>query len=319
VDAEGTHDRGIELQTGQRRRVNASSVNASLDTLILPDNFHRRVGPAINSGSSLFLYGPPGNGKTTIAEAISRLIAGTDPIWIPYALTAGGYIIQIHDRLVHHSLPIVGGRTTEMGRVDQRWGLFKRPSVMVGGELKMEALDLRYDQVAKIYESPLQLKANGGMFLIDDFGRQQVRPGDLLNRWIVPLESEVDYLRLHSGQTIVVPFKMLIVFSTNLDPLELVDDAFLRRIQMKVEVSSPDEKLFYQIFIRVCKQYNVPFEKDVFIYFVQKWYRQTGRILQSVHPRDIIRTIVALCDYEGIKPKMSPDLIDSACQSYFVD
>lgn len=310
---------GIDLQTGRRRKVSAASVIESLDSLILPENFHRRVGPAINSGSSLFLYGPPGNGKTTIAEAISRLISGTDPIWLPYALTAGGYIIQIHDRLVHSSLPVKGGRTDEIGRYDQRWGLFKRPTVMVGGELKMEDLDLRYDPVAKIYEAPLQLKANGGMFLIDDFGRQQVRPGDLLNRWIVPLEGENDYLRLHSGQTIVVPFKMLIVFCTNLDPLELVDDAFLRRIQMKVEVSSPDDKLFYQIFLRVCRQYNVPFDKDVFIYFVQKWYRQNGRVMQSVHPRDIVRTIVALCDYEGIPPIMTSDLVDTACLSYFVD
>jgi predicted ATPase with chaperone activity len=312
------YNRGIEIQTQQRRKVNADQVKDSLKQLVLPSDFHRRLGPAINSGTSLFLYGPPGNGKTTIAEAISRLIAGIDPIWIPYALTMGGHIIQIQDRLVHKSLPVEGGRTSDMGRVDMRWGLFHRPSVMVGGELKMEALDLRYDPVAKIYEAPLQLKANGGMFLIDDFGRQQIRPSDLLNRWIVPLESEVDFLRLHSGQTVVVPFRMLIVFSTNLDPNELVDDAFLRRIQMKVEVGAPDEKIFYQIFTLACKQYGVPFDKDCFLYLLQNWYRQTGRTLQAVHPRDILRSILAICDYDGIPPQLTPSLIDEACRIYFV-
>lgn len=313
------YTRGIELQTRQRRHVGEEHVKEALRELVLPGEFHRRIGPAINSGSSLFLYGPPGNGKTTIAQAIGKLIGGVDPIWVPYALTAGGHIIQIHDRLVHKALPIEGGRTAEMGRVDQRWGLFNRPTVMVGGELKMEALDLRFDPVAKIYEAPLQLKANGGMFLIDDFGRQQVRPSDLLNRWIVPLENEVDFLRLLSGQTVVVPFRMLIVFSTNLDPKELVDDAFLRRIQVKVEVAAPDEKLFYKIFVIVCKQFNISFERDAFLYLLQTWYRQNGRPMQAVHPRDILRTIQALCDYEGIQPKMTQELIDDACHMYFVN
>ena len=177
------------------------------------------------------------------------MLAGTDPIWVPYAITAGGQMIQIHDRLVHKQVPMTDkSRTAEFGRIDQRWSLIERPSVTVGGELKMDALDLRFDPISKFYEASLQLKANGGMFLIDDFGRQQVSTTDLLNRWIVPLESSIDFLRLLSGQTIVVPFRQLTVFSTNLDPHDLVDDAFLRRIQMKVCVTSPDEKLYFQIF-----------------------------------------------------------------------
>ena len=206
-----------------------------------------------------------------------------------------------------------------MGRVDRRWGLFERPSVMVGGELKMEALDLRYDPISKIYEAPLQMKANGGMFLLDDFGRQQVSPTNLLNRWIVPLESKVDFLRLHTGQTIVVPFKMLIVFSTNLDPNALVDDAFLRRIQIKVNVEAPDEKLYFQIFNQACKELNIPFDRDTFLHLLQRWYRQTDRQMQSVHPRDLINTVISLCDYEGTKPHLTPELIDEACLCYFVD
>ena len=215
--------------------------------------------------------------------AIAKLLAGTDPLWTPYAVTAGGQIIQINDRLVHKQIPVARGRTAEFGRTDQRWELIERPAVTVGGELKMEALDLRFDPVAKFYEAPLQLKANGGMFLIDDFGRQQVSTTDLLNRWIVPLESNIDFLRLQSGQTIVVPFRQLTVFSTNLDPNQLVDDAFLRRIQMKVCVTSPDEKLFFQIYVGMAKQLGIPFNKDAFVHLLQKWYRESGRKMQSVH------------------------------------
>jgi hypothetical protein len=189
---------------------------------------------------------------------------------------------------------------------------------MVGGELTLESLDLRYDPAAKFYEAPLQLKANGGMFLIDDFGRQQVPAADLLNRWIVPLEMGVDFLRLRTGQTLDVPFRQLIVFSTNLDPNELVDEAFLRRIQMKVEVGSPDERMFYQIFVGMCQQMNIPFHKESFLHFLQEWYRKTGRVFQAVHPRDILRTVTALCQYEGSPPHLTPQLIDEACESYFV-
>ncbi|MEW5871672.1 MAG: ATP-binding protein [Chloroflexota bacterium] len=313
------YNRGIELQTKQRQKVSMELVQSALKHLILPGDFHRRIGPAINSGSSIFLYGPPGNGKTTIAMAIAALLAGTAPIWVPFAISAGGQVIQINDRLVHKQVQVEKGRTTEFGRMDQRWTLIERPAVTVGGELKMDSLDLRYDPISKFYEAPLQLKANGGMFLIDDFGRQQMSPTDLLNRWIVPLESSIDFLRLQSGQTIVVPFRQLIVFSTNLDPAQLVDDAFLRRIHIKVNVGSPDEKLYFQIFALMAKQLNVPFNKDAFLHLLQKWYREPGRNLQAVHPRDLLNILLELCDYEGSTPRMTPELIDEACMSYFVD
>ena len=310
------YNQAIELQTAGIRSLDAQQVQQALEDLVLPSEFHRHVGPAVNSGASLFLYGPSGNGKTTIARKMAELISGTQPIWLPYALTAGGQIIQIHDRLFHtHSGPTPDPLKSQS---DGRWALFKRPAVVVGGELKMEALDLRFDSVAKFYEAPLQLKANGGMFLIDDFGRQQVSPVNLLNRWIVPLENGVDYLRLRTGQTVVVPFRELIVFSTNLDPYKLADEAFYRRIQMKVGVFSPDEPRFRKIYQRVCTQFGIAFDQSAYQYLVQKWYLEPGRPFQAVHPRDVLKIIQAICEYEKIPFQTRPELIDEACEIYFV-
>jgi predicted ATPase with chaperone activity len=323
------YTKAILLQTGKARHITPKQVKGALSHLILPEHFHRRIGPAVSAGSSLFLYGPPGNGKTTIAQSIAKLLAQDEPIWLPDAVTVSGQIIRIFDPLVHvpikeeeipyHANTLNLTSSSDKLRIDRRWRLFQRPAVMVGGELTMDSLDLRFEPVAKVYEAPLQMKANGGMFLIDDFGRQQISPDELLNRWIVPLESNIDFLSLRSGQSLEVPFQELIVFSTNLDPMQLVDGAFLRRIQMKVEVIGPDEKLYYQIFTMACETYKVPFDKKSFIHLLQKWYRETGRVMQAVHPRDLVKTVVSICHYESVKPQLTPGLIDEACASYFVD
>ena len=329
------YQEAILEQTGTTQRVTAGEVKGAIQHLILPDDFHRSIGPALNSGASLFLYGPPGNGKTTVAQAIGELMAGIDPLWLPAAITAGGQLIQIYDPLIHIPVPMeaigygsdgasVGGNGANGSSgisksVDQRWSCFQRPVVMAGGELTMDSLELRYDSITKFYEAPLQLKANGGMFLIDDFGRQQVSPQALLNRWIVPLESKIDFLRLQSGQTIEIPFRQLIVFSTNLDPKDLVDDAFLRRIQIKVQMEGPDDRMYYRLFDIMCRQFNIQFEKESFLHLLNKWYREPGRKMQAVHPRDILKIVAAICDYEGIMPHLTTALIDEACRNYFVD
>jgi predicted ATPase with chaperone activity len=323
VDLEA-YRKAIVAQTNDRRRMNPVDVKQALAHLTLPEQFHRRIGPAINSGSSLFLYGPPGNGKTTVAQAIAKLLGGSDPLWLPYAITIGGQIIQVYDPRIH--IPFRGGgesdsptgKTSFIG-VDKRWGLFQRPAVMVGGELTLDALELRFEPVTKIYEAPLQLKANGGMFLIDDFGRQPISPQQLLNRWIVPLETRIDFLRLQSGHTLEIPFRQLIVFATNLDPGALMDAAFLRRIHMKVELGAPDEKMFYQIMVQMCQHYQIPLDKNGFVHLLQKWYRDAKRPMQSVHPRDILKTVIAIADYAGIPAEMTPDLLDEACTCYFVE
>lgn len=294
-------------------KLSRTEVQQALTHLILPKDFDRKIGPAVNAGSSLFLYGPPGNGKTTISEAIAHMLGSGEPVWIPFAVTVGGAIIQIYDSLIHKF------SQEERGGADNRWGLFQRPSVMVGGELTMEHLDLRYEPVAKFYEAPLQMKANCGMFLIDDFGRQQISPTQLLNRWIVPLETRIDFLRLNSGMTFQIPFKQLLVFSTNLDPDDLVDGAFLRRIQIKVGVFGPDEKMFYRIFENQAQALGYPtVDRDSFLYFLNEWYRKTGKPLQSVHPRDILKAVKVLCEYANEPLHMTPELIDEACQGYFV-
>ncbi len=303
----------IKLQTTGPRLVKPAQVKKALSDLVLPVDFHRRIGPAINSAASLFLYGPPGNGKTTISLHISQLISGTDPIWLPYALTAGGQIIQIYDRLFHQEV-----EKEQKATIDGRWGLFKRPSVVVGGEMKLESLDLRFDPLANFYEAPLQMKANGGVFLIDDFGRQQASPIELLNRWIMPLENGVDFLRLRTGQTLVIPFRALIIFCTNLDPFHLADEAFFRRIQMKVGIFNPDENDFKHIFVKVCQQKGIYFDEASFKHLIEKWYRNDNRQFQAVHPRDILTILSALCNYDDRVIQISPELIDEACEIYFV-
>lgn len=300
--------------------VSQEQVKEALSHLVISSSMLMKIGPAVNSGRSIFLFGPPGDGKTVIAEAMASMLGGE--IYIPYAVEVDGHIIKVFDDLSHKPAELgeeASSTLPEGGRLDSRWVLIKRPVVAVGGELTLESLDLVYDDTSKYYEAPFQMKANGGMFLIDDFGRQQVRPRDLLNRWIVPLETRVDYLTLHTGKKIDIPFDELIVFSTNIDPKALVDEAFLRRIRHKIEVANPTEREFYEIFRRVAADRNVPFDQEGFMYLMREYYLKVKRELRAVHPRDIVDQIIDIARYQGVEPGLTKELIDQACDSYFVE
>jgi predicted ATPase with chaperone activity len=304
--------RVIMAQAISTVRVGPTEVREALSDLVLEDHVMDAMGQAVNTGRSLFLFGPPGNGKTMLAEHIVPLLGGE--VLIPHTFTVDGQIIKVLD--LHNHVPVqVNGRPD----FDRRFVLCRRPAIITGGELTLEGLDLVYDKFARIYEAPLQLKANGGMLLIDDFGRQQVSPRQLLNRWIVPLEKRVDYLTLHTGKKIEIPFDQLIVFSTNLQPKDLVDEAFLRRIQNKIHVTNPSVDIYREIFRRQCDSLGVPFDQNGLVYLLREYYVKPKRELRSVHPRDILRTLIGIARYHNISPVLTPKLLDRACQTYFVD
>jgi hypothetical protein len=294
-----------------------------LSSLILSEKTFKRIGPALNSGTSIFLYGPPGNGKTTIARAIGNQVLSQN-IYIPYSIYIDGQVVKLYDSVNHQIAPddevtYTGTSTLRGVRRDPRWVKIRRPFIVVGGELSLAGLDLVFDDVHKYYEAPFQVKANGGIFLIDDFGRQQVRPRDLLNRWIVPLENRIDFLTLHTGRKIEVPFDVLVVFSTNLPPKDLVDEAFLRRLRHKIEIGDPSYEDYREIFKRVAADKKVVYNDQALAHLLQEWYIKKDRKLRASHPRDLCDQIVDISKYEGIESAMTNDLIDRAAESYFVD
>lgn len=277
--------------------------------IIVTDDILNTIGPAINSGRGVFLFGEPGNGKTTLAERIRNCFK--DDIFIPYSIWVEGEIIQLYDPQCHE-LVSMNSETS----YDKRWLKIKRPTIVVGGELIMESLDIKYNTLFKTSEAPLQMKANGGTFLIDDFGRQRIDHRDLLNRWIIPLEKHYDYLNLPNGKKVQVPFDELIIFSTNLNPKDLVDDAFLRRIPYKIEIVNPSEEQFRTVFRYQCDKYGIPYEDAMVSYLIQKHY-QGKRGFRVCHARDILDQIINASNYWGAEPRMTPELIDLACKNYF--
>lgn len=316
------YSKAVLTQSASGLLITIDMMKRALSHLTLSDQFYNQLGPAVNSGRSIFLFGNPGNGKTAIAEGIGEMLPGT--VFIPYTFSVDGHLVKIFDPL-HHRPAGEGENGTGSApflrkgeRYDRRWVFIRRPLISVGGELLLENLDLVYDPVMKYYEAPFQMKANGGVFLIDDFGRQQVRPRDLLNRWIVPLEKRIDYLTLATGRKIDVPFDPLIVFSTNLNPEELVDEAFLRRIRYKIQLNDPTWDEYRNIFMDVALKCGIPYSEDGLRYIITEYYIKPKRKPRCVHPRDIIEELADIARFRNVPPSMTKELIDSACDAYFI-
>jgi len=318
------YNSAIRRQSLGKLNVSPRALRSYLSELTLSEDIINRVGPAINSGTSVFLYGPPGNGKTSIAKAIGSMIL-RESMYIPYALYIEGQVVKLYDSVNHEIIPEnpvseAGTGTLKTGlRRDPRWVRIKRPFIIVGGELTLTDLDLVFNPVSKFYEAPFQVKAAGGLLLVDDFGRQQVRPTDLLNRWIIPLENQIDYLTLHTGRKVEVPFNELIVFSTNLPPKDLVDEAFLRRLRHKIRVGDPSFDEYRSIFISVAESTKIPFNEEILAYLIKNWYIKPNRNLRGSHPKEICNQILDISKFLGCKPEMTRELIDQAASAFFVD
>jgi predicted ATPase with chaperone activity len=299
-------------------QVSRASVKKAFSHLVLSDGVLDQVGPAVAAGHSMFVYGPPGNGKTVIAQAIRNLLDGE--IAVPHAIEVEGSIVRVFDPVNHEPInePQTASLTHDSSR-DARWVRCRRPMVMVGGELTLAALDLSYSTDTGFYGAPVQMVANGGVLVIDDFGRQACSPRDLLNRWIVPLESRVDYLTLKTGQKFELPFLVLVVFATNIRPSELVDEAFLRRIQYKIQAEGPNRADFVDIFQRVCRDKQIPFEPVVVDALLEQYLLPRGIPLRGCQPRDLISQALARASYLGEPRRLTYELLEGACASYFVD
>lgn len=314
----------VRSQSTRGLQIGREKILEGFDHLVFDDDFIDTLGPAINSGKSLFLYGHAGNGKTSIAEAVAEMMGST--VFVPHAVEIEGQVISVFDPVAHR--PVEEAYAAPQDRPaylrdapthDLRFVRVKRPVVMVGGELTLDELELQFDSQSGVYRAPPQMKANCGVFIIDDFGRQRVRPRDLLNRWMVPLDRHMDFLSLPMGHKLPVPFECLLIFATNLNPTELVEEAFLRRIQYKILVDNPSREEYEEIFQRCCENVGIEYSAGGVDLIFREFYEKRGLPPRACHPRDIVNHLLDLARYLGREPAVSGRLLGLACRSYFLD
>ncbi len=307
----------VNQQTVANKVIRLEDFRRALSGLFLTTETQSQLAQAVNAGRGVFLYGPAGNGKTSVACQLMKCYR--DFVWIPRAISAGGDIIRLYDSSVHKEVGAArAGIEYDKVEIDPRWVLIERPTVVVGGELMMEHLELQLKTGTGVFEAPVQLKSNLGTLVIDDFGRQRVSPTDILNRWIVPLERRVDFLMTPSGRQLQLPFQQILVLATNLEPTELVDEAFLRRIPYKIELTDPTEQSLHAVFTRVAEKMGLKVEAGAFEYLMEKQYLGTNTPMRYCHPRDLLFQVSNLCDLHGLPKVVTPRTLDSVTRNYFV-
>jgi len=309
----------VRAAMAARPWIDRDRLSRGFEHLVVNQGMYDQLGPAVNSGKSLFLYGAPGNGKTVVAEGIGRALGGD--MHVPFAIDVDGQIITMFDPVSHVSTSTAGGAQSVVATSahDRRWEQIRRPVVVVGGELTLDMLDLTFNPIAGFYEAPIQMKANGGVFVVDDFGRQRIPPRDLLNRWIVPLESRVDFLTLHTGRKFEVPFNVFIIFATNLEPESLADEAFLRRIPYKIRAQNPTTGEYARIFELNCRKRGLPYDPVLVEHLLRTYYEPRKLELRACHPRDLVDQVVDMCRYQQRETVITRELLDAACASYFLE